>query len=222
MSGTRAPRATATRILTAVVLLAGLALAITAARWFVGRASWFTDRERVTQAVVVQRTRDVARLVTSETTLRDVLVYENSRYGSTKRALVVVTGRVLAGIDLTGGADVRVDEAARRIHVSLPQARVLGVEVTDLRTYDERSGLWNPFRPADRDSIFRRARAQLVTTAGELETARRAETSARRLLTSLLTTDGYTVEVTVRGRTPPLSDSAADSAFSSHLSPNTE
>ena len=50
---------------------------------------------KVSQAVVIEQTRAVARLVTSETMVRDVVTYENSRLGSTKRSLVVVTGKVL-------------------------------------------------------------------------------------------------------------------------------
>ena len=152
-------------------------------------------RTTVTQAVVVEKMRAVARLVTSETTLRDVVVYENRRLGSTKRSLVVVTGRVLTGFDLDRGTEVRVDHDARRIRIELPSAAVLGVEVTELRTYDERSGLWNPFQPSDRDTIFRLAREQLVATAGELEVRAHAEESARRLLEALVSTDGYTTEV---------------------------
>ena len=52
----------------------------------------------VTQGVVVEKMRAVAKLVTSETTVRDVVVYQNRRLGSTKRSLVVVTGTILAGI----------------------------------------------------------------------------------------------------------------------------
>ncbi len=157
-------------------------------------------RTTVTQAVVVERMRAVAQLVTSETALRDVVVYENRRLGSTKRSLVVVTGRVLTGFDLDRGTEVQVDHDARRVRIRLPAADVLGVEVTGLRTYNEQSGLWNPFRPADRDTIFRLARDQLVVTAGELEVRDHAEESARRLLQALVNADGYTTEVTFGGR----------------------
>ncbi|MEO7138317.1 MAG: DUF4230 domain-containing protein [Gemmatimonadales bacterium] len=150
----------------------------------------------VTHGVVVERIRAVAQLVTSETTVRDVVVYENRRLGSTKRSLVVVTGKVMAGIDLDAGTQVDVDERARRVHVVLPPAKVLGVEVTQMRTYDERNGLWNPFRPADRDTIYFLARQQLVSAAGELGVAAHAEESARRLLGALIHADGYTVDVT--------------------------
>ena len=155
---------------------------------------------RVTQDVVVEKMRAVAQLVTSETTLRDVVVYENRRLGSTKRSLVVVTGRVLTGFDLDRGTEVEVDHDARRIRIELPPAALLGVEVTQLRTYDEQSGLWNPFRPSDRDTIFRLAREQLVATARELEVQSHAEESARRLLEAMVSVDGYATEVGVRGR----------------------
>ena len=150
----------------------------------------------VTHGVVVERIRAVAQLVTSETTLRDVVVYENRRLGSTKRSLVVVTGKVMAGINLDSGTQVEIDQREHQVHVVLPPAKVLGVEVTQLRTYDERSGLWNPFRPADRDTIYFLARQQLISAAGEVGVTAHAEESARRLLGALIHADGYTVDVT--------------------------
>jgi hypothetical protein len=150
----------------------------------------------VTHGVVVEQVRSVAQLVSSETTVRDVVVYQNRRLGSTKRSLVVVTGKVMAGIDLDAGTQVDLDHRDRKVHIVLPPAKVLSVEVTQLRTYDERSGLWNPFRPADRDTIYHLAREQLVNAAGELGVAAHAEESARRLLGALIHADGYTVDVT--------------------------
>lgn len=170
--------------------------------WLGSRATDLTDRlplrgrTTVDHGVVVERTRAVARLVTSESTLRDVVVYQNRLLGSTKRSLVVVTGKVLAGFDLDRGTEVRVDHEAKVVHIVLPPAAVLGVEVTELRTYDEQSGLWNPFRPSDRDAIFRLAREQLVRSAGEVELASHTQESARRLLEALVSAEGYTTRVT--------------------------
>jgi len=134
--------------------------------------------------------------------VRDVVTYRQTSYGSTKQALVVATGKVLAGIDLgdsTQVPDVRIDHAAKRIAVRLPPARVLGVEVTNMRTYDERAGLWNPFRPADRDAIYQSVRAQLTRAAGEMGITEHANRGARDLLATLLARDGYTVDVTFAG-----------------------
>ena len=149
----------------------------------------------VSQSLVVEQTRAVARLVTSETLMRDVVIYENSRLGSTKRSLVVVTGKVLTGFDLDRGTQVTVDHPSHRIVITLPPPGVMGVEITELKTYDEQRGLWNPFRPADRDTIFALARRQLVQAANEAELARHAEDSARRLLEAMVRADGYTTEV---------------------------
>ena len=149
----------------------------------------------VSQSVVVEQTRAVARLVTSETLMRDVVVYENSRLGSTKRSLVVVTGKVLTGFDLDRGTQVTVDHPSHRIVIALPPPGVMGVEITELKTYDEQRGLWNPFRPADRDTIFALARRQLVQAANEVEIARHTEESARRLLEATVRADGYATEV---------------------------
>ena len=155
-------------------------------------------RTEVTHAMVVEQVRAVAQLVTSETRVRDVVTYESTWMGSTKRSIIVATGRVLAGPDLGQGADVQVNDSARAITVTLPPSRVLSVEVTDMRTYDERGGLWNPFRPEDRDEIHRRVRNQLVRASNEMGVVEHANRSAVALLRRLLARDGYTVDVRIR------------------------
>jgi hypothetical protein len=167
----------------------------------------------VSQAVVVEQTRAVARLVTSETVLRDVVTYENRRLGSTKRSLVVVTGKVLTGFDLDRGLEVTVDHPSRRIRITLPPPSVQGVEITELKTYDEQRGLWNPFHPSDRDTIFALARRQLVAAAGEVELAGHAQESARRLLEATVRAEGYTTDVRFAGERPSgTADTAAEPA----------
>ena len=192
------------RWLIAIALLALLVAVFQARRALPG--SWISGREGVstiTQAVVVERIRAVAQLVTSETTLRDVVVYETTWMGSTKRSLVVVTGRVLAGIDLDAGTSVHIDDEARRITIALPRARILAVDVGDMRTYDEQRGLWNTFQPRDRDAIFRLARGQLMKAAEETGVTGHAEQSAVELLQRLLSSDGYVAEVSFPTRLEP-------------------
>ena len=164
-------------------------------------------RTTITQGAIIERIRAVAKLVTTEAAVRDVVTYEQTRLGSTKRALVVVTGRAMVGVDLSHDAQVTVDAAAHRIHVILPHAKLLGIDITELRTYDEQRGLWNPFHPADRDTIHMLARAQLAHAARDLAVLDHAETSARQLLTALLGHDGYAVEVEFR---PFLAPKAAE------------
>ena len=179
----------------ALLLAAMLGLAI------VRRTTGAIDRigqpapPRITQQFVVERLEAVSKLVASEMTLRDVVIYEQTRLGSTKRALLVDTGRVAAGINLQQGANVRIDSVAKRITVTLPPAQVLSVDILNVTTYDESGGLLNPFRPEDRDVIQRRIRAQLLVAARQSGILTHADQSAVKLLTELLGRDGYTVEV---------------------------
>ena len=154
-----------------------------------------SEPPRVTHDLVVQQLQDVAKLVSTEMTLRDVVVYDATRYGFAKRALLVVTGKVSAGIDLGAATNVKIDQDARRIRITLPRARVLAVEVLDVRTYDESAGLFNPFRPEDRDAIQRQVRHQLYTAGEQSGLLNHADSSAARVLNELLGRDGYTVEI---------------------------
>ena len=157
------------------------------------------NESRVTHDVVVSQIQAVAKLVSSEAVVRDVVTYENTWYGSTKRSLVVVTGKIMAGIDLSDNPQVQIDSDSKIIRITLPPANLIGVEITDMRTYDERGGLWNPFRPADRDAIQRMARAQLASAGQQVVLLRHANESAGEMLRMLLARDGYAVEVTTRG-----------------------
>ncbi len=158
------------------------------------------ESTHVTQALVIERMRAVAKLVTSETTVRDVVTYTNTWYGSTKRSLVVVSGKINAGVNLERGTNVSVDDRAKIITLSLPKAEILGVEITDMRTYDEHGGLWNPFTPQDRDAIIRLARVQLGKSAYDMKIIEHAESSAKTLLESIFSTDGYTARVEFAAR----------------------
>lgn len=158
------------------------------------------EKTTITQSVVVERMRAVARLVTSETMVRDVVTYENTWYGSTKRSIVVVTGRINAGVNLDRGTEFEIDDATKTIALTLPKAEILSVDVTDMKTYDERGGLWNPFTPADRDAIIRLARNQLARAAYEMRILEHAEQSASTVLAGLFRADGYTTTVTFAPR----------------------
>ncbi len=182
-------------VVVVLLVFAGVASTFGRAKSAVGRVFGPPAPPVVTHQTVVERLQSVAKLVATEMQLRDVVIYEQSRFGARKRALLVVTGRVSAGIDLEKGAEVRIDSTTRTITVSLPPAQVMSVDVLNVTTYDERAGLLNPFRPEDRDAIQRMVRAQLETAARQSGILTHADHSAARVLTELLTRDGYRVEI---------------------------
>ena len=159
---------------------------------------WTASPPRVTHEMVVTRIQDVAKLVSTELTLRDVVTFEQSKFGMHRRTLLVVTGRVSAGIDLSKNVAVSIDDKARKISIVLPRAEILTVEVLSSHTYDESAGLLYRFTPQDRDSIQAQTRSQLRSTGEHSGLLPQADRSARQLLESLLARDGYTVEVTTR------------------------
>jgi hypothetical protein len=124
--------------LVVVVLLAGMM-----GGWALSRSfpSGESGRTHIDQSAVVDRLQTVAKLVSSEARVRDVIAYRNTWLGSTKRMLVVATGTVLIGFDLDPPPEIDIDERERRIRVQLPAPRLIGIDVVELKTYDERQGL---------------------------------------------------------------------------------
>ncbi|CAN5922207.1 hypothetical protein BH11GEM2_BH11GEM2_21720 [soil metagenome] len=179
----------------ALALVLGAAIGMALVRRAIGGALFGKSEPVMSQEFVVERLKEVAKLVSSEMTLRDVVTYEQTQFRSTKRTLLVVTARVSAGIDLRHDTDVRIDSAAKRIVISLPPAQIMGVDVINMTTYDEHAGLWNPFTAEDRDVIQGRIRAQFLTAARQSGILQHADESANKVLTDLLTRDGYTVEI---------------------------
>ncbi len=160
------------------------------------------NQTSITHSLVLEKVQAVAKLVSSESTMRDVVVYEDTWLGSTKRSLVVVTAKVLAGINLEQGTEVKIDEQAKKIRITLPSAAILATDISEMKTYDERRGLWNPFVPADRDKIFQQARAQFQEASKQAKLIEHANQSAKQLLETMFSRDGFTAEVTFREPLP--------------------
>ena len=178
-------------------LIGGVAVLVLVvlAQQAIGRLSIGGSKTTITNSSVIEKVQSVAKLVSTESTVRDVVVFENTRFGSTKKSLVVVTGKVLVGFDLEKGTDVAVDHAERKIRITLPPASVLAIDVLEMRTYDESRGLWNPFQSSDRDRIYAEARSHILRAALQMDVKSHADKSARDFLKTMFTTDGYTAEV---------------------------
>jgi hypothetical protein len=196
-------------LIVAVLVIIAIAKIVGDAR---GLIAGVKGRTTLSQEMVVEQVRAVAKLVSSEMTVRDVVTYENTRYGSTKRALIVVTGKILAGIDLERGTEVRIDSSKKHITIIMPEAQVLAVDIVEMRTYDEQRGLWNPFQAEDRDAIYQNVRRQLHSAAADMGIVEKANVSAARMLETMFSVDGYTTEVRFGAPAPPLDGPRRDTA----------
>ena len=178
----------------ALVVVAGLGLVVLRSVSRAVGAIGSPAPPRMSHEVVVERLKEVAKLVATEMTLRDVVIYEQTRLRSTKRMLLVVSARVSAGINLSA-TKVEIDSAARRITITLPPAQIMSVDVTNVTTYDESAGLWNPFTADDRDEIHRRIRVQLRESAARSGILQHADQAAAKALRDFLSLAGYTVDI---------------------------
>ena len=185
----------------AFLLVAGLVIGVVAMR---ATDAFLPSRRQTTidQSVVIERLESVAKLVTTEAMMRDVVTYRQTWLGSTKRTLVIVTGKALVGVDLRERPRITIRERDRHVALVFPRAQLLGIDIMEMKTYDEQRGLWNPFHPADRDSIFQLARAQLAHAAQDLAVFDYAERGARLLMQGLFAREGWTVDVTFEGARP--------------------
>lgn len=176
--------------------LAGALLLLLTAFLFKQFVSPLQSQTTLTHSLVQEKVQAVAKLVSSEATMRDVVVFEDTWLGSTKRSLVVVTAKVLAGINLEQGTDVKIDAAAKKIRITLPSAAILATDISEMKTYDEQRGLWNSFVAEDRDKIYQQARAQFQAAAQQSQLTERANQSAKQMLETMFSRDGFTAEVT--------------------------
>lgn len=110
----------------------------------------------------------------------------------TESLLIVVQGRVVAGIDLSGlkPADVAEDRD-KMLVVKLPQARILHSYIDEQKTqvWDRRITWWTPWIAPNPD-LERQARLQALkeieSTALEMGILKDAETNAQMTIKSLL------------------------------------
>lgn len=174
------------------------------------------DRAKEDEAVVrsspsvVVAVRDLARLEGAEFRIERVisLTDKQDRFFGLIQAkdalLLVASGAVVAGTDLSGLADgdVTVDADHHRVQVSLPSSQVLSARLDDDHTFVYQR---NTDLLAERkESLESRARQEAERTLEEAARKggiiQRSNDSVRRTVESLLRSLGFTeVEVTVRG-----------------------
>lgn len=172
--------------------------------WCAGRSPG--PRNQVSSAPVVLAVKKIARLSTVEIEVADVVRYEEVRtvaavFDFPKAATLRLKGRVLGGFDLDEGLDVNVDEARRRILVTLPPPKILSVDAK-LEWFDEKSGWMNPITAEDRTRWMAWSRGALARAAKDAGLDAKAEAHARELLEGAGTAFGYKVEVRIAPRGP--------------------
>jgi len=162
-----------------------------------------TPRARAEGAPVVMAIRKIARLATVEVQVSDVVRYEEFKdfllWSFPKSAILQVRGSVVGGFDLDrDGFKVTSSPSDRTVKIQLPRPTILSID-PKLQWFDEKSGIFNPITPADRNRWMIWARTSLARTARDSGMDRKAEEQARKLLTAAAQALGWKAEVSFSG-----------------------
>lgn len=166
-----------------------------------------TPAPTIESAPVVTAMNKIARLATVDVQVSDVVRYEEYKsflfLTFPKSATLRVRGSVLGGFDLDrDGVTVRAHPAERRVEIRLPRPTIIAID-PKLEWFDEKSGMFNPITPADRNRWMVWARTSLARAARQAGMESRAQEQAVKLLTGAAEALGWKAKVEFPPGPPP-------------------
>jgi len=155
----------------------------------------FQVRPRVTvgQHTIVEQQNSVLELVTLEKAVTKRRKLDNTWLQSTKTLEVECDLVVRAGFDLTQPFVIELKGDGSALSVSLPPARILGVDLRDVRFLRDEDGFWNKLTPADREAALRELRESVELEARNSDLPQSARELAEKRLSELLSMPGRTI-----------------------------
>lgn len=159
---------------------------------------------RIESAPVIVAVRKISRLATVEIQVSDVVRYEEVEsfliFDFPKSAVLRLRGRVLGGFDFdAGGIQITPDPSRRLVRVRMPAPQILAID-PQFEWFDEKSGIFNPITPEDRNRWMRWARGTLARSAREAGIEPKSREQAQRLVGGAAEALGWKAEVTFADR----------------------
>lgn len=185
-------------------VLLGLILGSIAMYWLFSffRRKQNKETTEVQSTVLLERIKNVCKLISVEGDFAEIYKYENTRerfmslVSSKKKALIVINAKVHIGYDLQQ-IKLQANNAKKQIVLSsFPQPQILSIE-PQLEFYDIKNGLFNSFTPNDLTSLNQEAIKHIrdkIPQSGLMETARREALEAILLMEQLVETIGWKLE----------------------------
>ncbi|NNJ89419.1 MAG: DUF4230 domain-containing protein [Eudoraea sp.] len=185
-------------------VLLGLILGSIAMYWLFSffRRKQNKETTEVQSTVLLERIKNVCKLISVEGDFAEIYKYENTRerfmslVSSKKKALIVINAKVHIGYDLQK-IQLQANNARKQIVLTnFPQPQILSIE-PDLEFYDIKNGLFNAFTPNDLTALNQEAIKHIkdkIPQSGLMETARREALEAILLMEKLVETIGWKLE----------------------------
>ena len=167
-----------------LLLILGLALAFVLGGWLSLRLLAPKPKPVEEATVLLEKIRQVFKLVTVEGQFSEVYNYNEYQGYFTwlydKKVLVRVRATVSAGYDLTD-IDIRADSVNRVLQIGpIPGAQILSIDHT-LDYYDISEGIFTSFSPEDYNRINKQAKDLIRDQAGKGELLQAAEEQADKI-----------------------------------------
>lgn len=128
--------------------------------------------------------------------------FEHTFLGSVKRFEVEGIARVGMGFSFSEEWTLRLEPDSNKAFLSLPEPRVLFVEVSNLQIRRDEDGWWNRLTASDREEALRQLEADARTAFDQDALGQRARNSLLQAMNRVLLDHGFTVEDTSTTSTP--------------------
>ncbi len=150
---------------------------------------------------ILQGVRRVCKLATVEVSLADyakktVPKTVDLPFTKEPEAFLFYAGIVSAGFDICDApAGIVVNHAERQVRITLPQPRILSIDIQRFETINESAGFLNAIAPADRNRWYAEARTALERGALAQGALDRAQIHAEELFEAFVARHGYTLVI---------------------------
>ncbi|WP_224484995.1 DUF4230 domain-containing protein [Robertkochia aurantiaca] len=187
-----------------VEILIGLLLGALGMYWLFSllrkkRSRDITEKQSV---ILLEKIRNVCKLVTVEGEFAEIYQYENVKerflrlISSKKKALVVINAKVHVGFDLKK-IEMRSDAAQKRIVMeSFPEPEVISIE-PDVKYYDIKEGLFNWFKTDDLSALHQEAKEHILSKipeSGLLDSAKKEALDAVLMIENMVQAIGWKLD----------------------------
>ncbi len=160
------------------------------------------DAVRTQSTVLIEKIRNVCKLVTVEGDFAEIYHYESVKDKffklliGRKKALILIDAKAYVGFDLSK-IKIESDTKKKRIIISeFPQPKLLSIE-TDFKFYDMQEGWLNPFTHTDLTDISREAKKFIkdkIPQSGLMESSKQEALNAISLMKNLVESIGWKLD----------------------------
>lgn len=154
----------------------------------------FTPRVTIDQTVVIEQNTPIVEVSTVSRNLFIEDRWEDQWLASTKTVEIRGSFTVKAGFDLKEPFTINISRYGRAIQASLPEPKILSVEMNTYDIIRDENGWWNRVTDQDREGAFYRLRTAAQKAAKDSGILEEARVTAKDRIREIVQRNGSTVE----------------------------